>query len=450
MNQIRNRLLLIHAFTLLGVSTFSILAVMSFRQQTRLTNNLSESAILQDQIRLLAAKRPTTENLNRLKELTSKLQPAYRSESAAKVLLSIQEQRESTIRSSLQTYEKNEIEYRAYLNRLTQFLNLRVQYYAIIAIGIMLLGIFSGWMYIHSTIFSPIRLLAHRMYEFLSNRYSYEFVQPLPDEIGHLHGTFNVMAQRVLQNMRELTTLDQAKSEFLSIASHELRTPLTSIKGSLSLLRSGIAGTLNDEASQLLAIAEIETDRLIRLINDLLDLAKIEAGRFPLHPQWTSAQKLSDVTLQSLNGFAEQAHVKLASRVENAFEIYIDGDRIQQVLTNLISNAIKFSPQNSTVEVAFVLDSNQHVCVEVHDQGRGIAPDDQELIFQKFRQATSESNPLVKGTGLGLAIAKALVEEHGGEIGVRSVVGQGSTFYFTLPHWRLGTVEHPKTQLRSA
>ncbi|MCB0412399.1 MAG: ATP-binding protein, partial [Bdellovibrionales bacterium] len=116
-------------------------------------------------------------------------------------------------------------------------------------------------------------------------------------------------------------------------------------------------------------------------------------------------------------------------------EVRVDSDRIIQVLTNLLSNAVKYSPENGKVNVQAIAEESG-LFIEVSDQGKGIAPEDQELIFQKFRQATSPENPLVKGTGLGLAIAKALVEEHGGSLGVRSSPGKGSTFYFTLVEFR--------------
>ena len=189
----------------------------------------------------------------------------------------------------------------------------------------------------------------------------------------------------------------------------------------------------------LLSIAENETDRLIRLINDILDLAKIEARKLPLHQDWRSFNALTKVTLDSLQGLAGQAGVNLRADTMPPLEAYIDGDRVQQVLTNLLSNAIKFSPKGSTVVVSCAINDRHELYVAVHDQGRGIAPEDQDAIFQKFRQATNSKNPLVKGTGLGLAIARALVEQHGGVIGVRSIPGEGSTFHFTLPEWRYGS-----------
>lgn len=201
-------------------------------------------------------------------------------------------------------------------------------------------------------------------------------------------------------------------------------------------MRSGVVGKMNEMAENLLTIAENETDRLIRLINDLLDLAKIEAQKLSLSQDWASFNDLVKVSLESLQGLAQQAGVNLRAEALPPFEAYMDRDRIQQVLTNLLSNAVKFSPKGSTVIVTAEVNEKQEITIEVRDQGRGIAPEDQDAIFQKFRQATNSKNPLVKGTGLGLAIARALVEQHGGEIGLRSVVGEGSTFYFTLPEWR--------------
>jgi signal transduction histidine kinase len=274
------------------------------------------------------------------------------------------------------------------------------------------------------------------MDDFIQNKYSYKFTVPKMNEVGELQNTFNSLAQKVLVQIDDLKKLDVAKSEFLSIASHELRTPLTSIKGSLSLLNTGVAGQVTEVAKNLMNIALNETDRLIRLINELLDLAKIEARQFPLNHSWFSANQLIKNTFLSLQGFCTTAQVRLASDVDEHLELYIDADRIQQVLTNLISNAVKFSPKGEVVEVKAHEMAAGGVSIEVHDHGKGIAPEDQEIIFEKFRQASNAQNPLVKGTGLGLAIAKSLVEQHEGNIGVRSTPGSGSVFYFTLPKYR--------------
>jgi signal transduction histidine kinase len=289
---------------------------------------------------------------------------------------------------------------------------------------------------VNSAVFKGIDRLSRRMMDFLADRYSFQFSQPDPNELGDLQRTFNSLAQQVINTMDELKQLDQAKSEFLSIASHELRTPMTSIKGSLSLLGNGIMGKIDEAPLQLIRIAETETDRLIRLINDLLDLAKIEARRLPLANEWRNWEETLKTTTTGLVGFAHNANVQIAFDPAPGVEAFMDRDRIQQVLTNLISNAIKFSPTGSTVRIYTGQTKSGHLLVNVRDQGPGIAPADQELIFQKFRQGSSPENPIVKGTGLGLAIAKALVEEHGGDIGVESELGKGSAFWFTLPKWR--------------
>jgi signal transduction histidine kinase len=207
-------------------------------------------------------------------------------------------------------------------------------------------------------------------------------------------------------------------------------------------MRSGVVGKMNEMSDNLLTIAENETDRLIRLINDILDLAKIEARKLPLSQDWNSLNDVVNHCLKSLQGLAQQAGVKLVAEPMASLEVYMDDDRIQQVLTNLVSNAIKFSPKGGTVTIRVLSGQDSQMVVEVVDQGRGIDPQDQEAIFQKFRQATNANNPLVKGTGLGLAIARALVEQHGGDIQVRSQVGKGSTFYFTLPEWRYSQQLH--------
>ena len=275
-----------------------------------------------------------------------------------------------------------------------------------------------------------------RMFDFLNDRYTYEFQTPESNEIGGLQSTFNSLAQRVINNIEELKTLDSAKTEFLNIASHELRTPLTSIKGSLSLLKNGVGQNLNESSNKLLSIAENETDRLIRLITDLLDLAKIESKKLALSQKWVEIKSILDETIDSLGGLCETAKVEITIQEELPLEVFADKDRIHQVLTNLLSNAIKHSPKGSFVSINYFIDTYHQLVIEVTDQGSGIAQEDQKQIFEKFRQATNDKNPLVKGTGLGLAIASAIVEEHGGEIDVKSELEKGSTFYFTLPKWK--------------
>ena len=313
----------------------------------------------------------------------------------------------------------------------------RYERFAICALAAALAGAILLAVMIRTLVLDPIFGLNRRMMDFLNDRYSFRFSQPEETEVGDLDRMFNSLAQRMINTMDELKALDQAKSEFLSIASHELRTPLTSIKGSLNLLSSGAMGPAPDIGSaKLLKIAEMETDRLIRLINDLLDLAKVEAGKLPLASSWLSWDDVLGKTTEGLTGLAHQAGVQIKPVRTPSLEAFIDSDRIQQVLTNLISNAIKFSPAGSTVTVSTGKNEQGQLVVKVADQGPGIASGDLTSIFDKFNQGSAPENPIAKGTGLGLAIAKALVEEHGGKIGVESELGNGSTFWFTLPQWR--------------
>lgn len=306
---------------------------------------------------------------------------------------------------------------------------------------LLLLEIFVLVGFLARNIFSPLDSLNQKMKAFLGGAYSYDFSTPSDDEVGDLIRTFHAMAQKVLQNMDQLKTLDQAKSEFLNIASHELRTPMTSIKGSLGLVNSGAIGEVHTSVKDLVQIAEHETDRMIRLINDFLDMAKIEAGKMTMAPKWMAASTHFQQTLDSLHGFAAQANVGLRLLCPENLDVYADPDRLQQVVTNLVSNAIKYSPAGDEVLVSVELSPNGGAMVSVQDRGRGLSPEQQRQLFQKFKQVTGPENPLVKGTGLGLAIAKAIIEEIGGEIGVESSPGKGSRFYFTLPQaeWRRAT-----------
>ncbi len=314
--------------------------------------------------------------------------------------------------------------------------------------GLLLMTIISGLFflrhYLISRIFAPLFEMTVKMLDFLNGKFSYTFETPTQDEMGQLQTTFNSMAQEVLRNMEELKALDEAKSDFLNIASHELRTPMTSIKGSLGLITAGALGKLNDEVMSLMKIAESETDRLIRLTNDILDMAKIEARKMPLKQGWCNLEDILNKTIEGLLGFSTASNVKIKLHEFRPISVFADPDRFQQILTNLLSNAIKFSPTSKPVEVIVVAQQSKQIVIQVRDHGKGMSPEQKSVLFQKFRQATSADNPLVKGTGLGLAIAKALVEEHHGEIGVDSKPNEGSTFFFTLPQWKYNDLAEMK------
>lgn len=248
---------------------------------------------------------------------------------------------------------------------------------------------------------------------------------PLRDPSGRLRG--RLFAYHDLSWEK---TVDRMKSDFISIASHELRTPMTSIKGGIDLVLNGRTGPVSEDAAGLLGVARTACDRMIRLINDLLDLSKIEAGQIGLKLEPADLSCVAERVLHSLRPLAAGENIRLSLVVpEDLPMISADVDRMEQVITNLISNAIKFSPAHSEITVGISSD-HKGICCSVSDQGSGIKEEDLDRIFGKFQQA---SMPLRgASTGLGLAITRALVMEHGGKIWAESL-GQGSRFVFWLP-----------------
>ena len=232
-----------------------------------------------------------------------------------------------------------------------------------------------------------------------------------------------------LSDVTQAKEVDEMKNEFISVASHELRTPMTSIKGSLDLLLGGYAGPITDSVRELLEIGQAAVDRLIRLINDILGISKIEAGKTQLNLELLEPGELIRRTVNGLRAYAQGASVQLViSPSAPVPPVLADRDRMEQVLTNLLSNAIKYAPTGTSVEAA-VSEIDGRVRFSVRDHGRGIPPDKLNLVFDKFQQLEGAK----KGTGLGLAICRALVVEHGGDIWVRSEPDQGACFEFELP-----------------
>lgn len=230
--------------------------------------------------------------------------------------------------------------------------------------------------------------------------------------------------------------MDRLKSEFVSTVSHELRTPLTSIRGSLGLLAGGVAGELPAQAKGLIQIAYSNTERLLTLINDLLDIEKIQSGKIDFDYKPQALMPLVEQAMAANKGFAEEHHVTYSlTQALPGVMVNIDGQRLMQVMSNLLSNAAKFSHPGGQVEVA-VFQKDQRVRVEVTDHGVGVPESFNKIIFDKFTQADSSDTRHKGGTGLGLNITRSIVEMMQGEIGFDSKVGMGSTFYFTLPVWR--------------
>jgi signal transduction histidine kinase len=234
-----------------------------------------------------------------------------------------------------------------------------------------------------------------------------------------------------VEDVTERRAIEQMKNEFISIVSHELRTPLSSIRGSLGLLAAGVFKHKPESAQQMLDIAAHDTERLVRLVNDILDLERLEAHKVNLVKQWCDAATLLQQSVETVQSLAVEGNIMLLVE-PTSVQVWADRDRIIQTLVNLVSNAIKFSPPHSTVTLN-VQDQADRVLFEVKDQGRGIPADKLETIFGRFQQVDASDSRQKGGTGLGLAICRSIVQQHGGKIWVKSVVGQGSRFYFTVP-----------------
>ncbi len=237
----------------------------------------------------------------------------------------------------------------------------------------------------------------------------------------------------IATDITERARIERLKNEFVSIVSHELRTPLTSIRGSLGLLDGGVAGQLPGRAHDLVKIALTNTERLIRLVNDILDLDKIETGRLDLRSDSLDPVELADHAIAELAAYAEASGVALIREFSPTSEVRGDRDRLLQVLINLLSNAIKFSKPGDSIRLEIDLARPGAVRFAVCDEGPGIAEDQMPKLFRKFSQLDESDTRATGGSGLGLAISKAIVDAHGGTIGVTSKPGMGARFHFEIP-----------------
>lgn len=258
--------------------------------------------------------------------------------------------------------------------------------------------------------------------------------------------------QEIKETNLKLEKLERLKSEFISIVSHELRTPLTAIKNSLDILSGGKCGEINDSGQKFLSMAQRNVQRLAGIINDLLDLSKIEAGKMDYHFANMDIHSVIDYVKSSLSVVAKEKGLNLISEeTPDLPEIYADSQRLEQVLTNLVSNAIKFTPEGKTIIIrSHLADASQlnapdcfkndinklsgkYIVVGVEDQGIGIAEKDLLRAFDKFAQIENSLSRKVGGSGLGLPIAKQLLQAHNGAIWCDSELNKGSRFYFAIP-----------------
>ncbi|MBI2438496.1 MAG: PAS domain-containing protein, partial [Lentisphaerae bacterium] len=237
----------------------------------------------------------------------------------------------------------------------------------------------------------------------------------------------------VLSDVTKMKEVEQLKSDFVANVSHELRSPLAAIQKNIGLILDQSAGAVTDHQKEFLSLAKDNVERLTRLINDLLDLSKIEAGKMELKKTRTDLNTLARNAATAFTGWFREKNITCRLELPEApLELELDADKITQVLNNLLSNALKFTPSKGNIRVALST-ADGPVEVSVSDTGLGIEAKDQQRIFSKFEQVTTTHTNGVHGTGLGLPLAKEIVEKHGGHIRVKSEVGKGSTFTFSLP-----------------
>jgi PAS domain S-box-containing protein len=234
-----------------------------------------------------------------------------------------------------------------------------------------------------------------------------------------------------LNIINDITERKRLENEFISLVSHELRTPMTSLLGSLDLLKSGQLGILDHRGQQILDIALNNTERLVRLVNDILDLERMKLGKITMHKVQCNIADIILEATESMQSMADKFKITLQIEPVSA-KLWADPDRILQTLTNLLSNAIKFSEPQQTICLRAYLKQDR-LQIEVRDRGRGIPSDKLNTIFDRFQQVDASDSRQKGGTGLGLAICRQIVEQHDGKIWVESILGEGSTFFVNLP-----------------
>ena len=247
--------------------------------------------------------------------------------------------------------------------------------------------------------------------------------------VGELIGTVSIG-----EDITEKLKVERVKNEFISIVSHELRTPLASIRGALGLLASGVLANKPEVAKNMLDIAAIDIERLVRLVNDILDLERLESNNVNLDRQWCETSDLCRQAVETMQAIASESQIKILAEYKS-FQIFADVDRLVQTLVNLLSNAVKFSPPQSQVQIR-IESLRRAIVFHVSDRGRGIPENHLESIFERFNQVDASDSRQMGGTGLGLAICQSIVQQHGGKIWVESKLSEGSTFSFTIPRQR--------------
>ena len=300
------------------------------------------------------------------------------------------------------------------------------------AVGSIALALALGYA-ISWSLIGPVRHMDERLQQIASGDFAGRVEIPNRDELGALAANLNRMSEELGRLYQQLEAASRHKSEFLANMSHELRTPLNAIIGFSEVLLERMFGELNPKQEEYLQDIMTSGRHLLSLINDILDLSKVEAGRMELEPSAFDLPAALEGCLTLVRERATRHGITLGLTVdEDLGQIVADERKVRQVVLNLLSNAVKFTPEGGRVAVGAAR-ADGGVEVSVSDTGIGIAQDEQEAIFEEFRQAGSDYTRKREGTGLGLALSRKFVELHGGRIWVKSEVGKGSTFTFTLP-----------------
>jgi signal transduction histidine kinase len=277
------------------------------------------------------------------------------------------------------------------------------------------------------------------------------------DELDRLSTAFfsllnqqNGLMSQLQQTNEQLFRATQLKDEFLANMSHELRTPLTAILGMTESLQDEVFGVINEKQQSALKIVEGSGNHLLELINDILDLAKIEAGELKLYYQPTTISQLCQFSMSFVQAQAAKKNLQLQIEIPPTLPNWmLDERRIRQALINLLNNAVKFTPAGGSITLAVTLQPPDRLRFAVIDTGIGIAPDDLNILFQPFIQVDTALTRQYEGTGLGLSLVQRIVELHGGSVGVSSQVGVGSQFTIDLPYKDLPIASSGSNELQS-
>ncbi len=302
--------------------------------------------------------------------------------------------------------------------------------FIIILISIVNAGVIG--FFVTRSISKPIKELHKATLELEKGNYDIKLEIKTDDEISELGNAFNLTTAALSKLDQERKEIDNAKTEFLSITSHELRSPMTPMKAQLQMLQEGYFGKLNKKQKESLKIITRNSDRLDNIIVDFLEISRIEAARLKFNFKETDISQIIDETTKFMEGFAKEKNIKLVVNVEKIPIFEVDPDRLSQVLRNLVNNAIKFSEENSKIEID-AKQKEDNILLSVRDYGCGLTSENQIRIFEPFFQVESSSRRKHGGTGLGLAICRGIVEAQKGKIWVESKQGKGSKFSFTVP-----------------